>query len=170
MNITILQETGYEHALLALSLSHNAPLERMSDVAKKLGTKDGGHNKFLEMMQIWLDITAPRYWWQQFDTYRIGITKDSESTMHTIMKRPLSQADFQYEIYPDTLDHLNALIEAGDFDQLKNDLPEGFLQRRIVNTNYKTIRNIINQRQYHKLSEWTFFCHSMQNLTHYHIM
>lgn len=161
MKIHVLREAGYYEAMLGLSLSYNRPVAEMEDVALKLCNKDGGHNKFLESIVVWLDITAPRYWWQQFDTYRVGVTKQSESTMHTILKRPLTQDDFEGDIHPDTLAHLNLLIEGKEFDQVKRELPESFLQRRVVCTNYKALRHMINQRYNHKLSEWRWFCEEM---------
>jgi len=93
-HIEIVNESGYHAAMLGLSLSYNKSLCAMYDVAKKLYNKDGGHNKFLESIQIWLDIKMPRYWWQEFDTYRVGVTKQSESTVHTVFKRELTQEDF----------------------------------------------------------------------------
>ena len=161
MKIHVLREAGYYEALLGLSLSYNRPVEEMEDVALKLCNKDGGHNKFLESIVVWLDITAPRYWWQQFDTYRVGVTKQSESTMHTILKRPLTQDDFEGDISWDTLAHLNLLIEGKELDQVKRELPESFLQRRVVCTNYKALRHMINQRYNHKLIEWRWFCEEM---------
>ena len=88
MKVEVVNESGYTEALLGLSLSHNQPIENMADVALKLASKDGGHNKFLESIYIWLDITAPRFWWQEADTYRLS-TKQSESTMHTMTNRPM---------------------------------------------------------------------------------
>ena len=161
MKIEIMHEAGYEQALVGLSLSYKQPVENMPDVAHRIHAKEDGHNKFLESMMVWLDITAARYWWQQFDTYRVGITKQSESTMHTILKRPLTQDDFEDEIDPATLAHLNELIEKREFVQVKRELPESFLQRRVVCTNYKTLRRIIRQRGTHRLAEWQTFCETM---------
>ncbi len=158
MNITILSEAGYEESLVGLSLSYNQTSERMESISRKLYNKEGGHNKFLETIIVWLDITAARYWWQQFDTYRIGITKQSESTMHTILKKPLAQECFEGGIHPPTLERLNLLLEQKDFNQLKRELPESFMQRRILCTNYQTLRRMISQRRHHKLEEWHKFC------------
>lgn len=158
MKVQVLREAGYEEALLGLSLSYNQPIEKMPRVADRLYCHDDGHNKFLESIAVWLDIIAPRYWWQQFDTYRVGMTKQSESTMHTLMKKPLSQESFEHPIHPDTLERLNALIAARDFETVKVELPEGFLQRRVVCTNYKVLRHIVTQRLRHRLPEWTVFC------------
>lgn len=157
MKIKVLREAGYEEALLGLSLSYNQPIENMPRVASKLFNKEDGHNKFLESIVVWLDITAPRYWWQQYDTYRVGITKQSESTMHTILRRELIQSDFEDDIFPETLSFLNFLIRNDYFTRLKNELPEGFLQRRVVKMNYKNIRHIIRQRIEHKLPQWSTF-------------
>jgi hypothetical protein len=157
VEVKILREAGYEEAMLGLSLSRNKPVEDMPAVALKLSGKDGGHNKFLESICVWLDITMPRYWWQQFDTYRL-MTKQSGSTMYTILKRPLIQDDFVQPIQAGTLIKLNYLIERKAFRQIKVELPEGFLQRRIPRTDYKTLRNILQQRRTHKLEEWSFFC------------
>lgn len=128
------------------------------DLANRLANKDGGHNKFLEAMPICLIIRAPRYWWQEADTYRIGVTKSSQSTMHTILKQPLTQEDFAVPIPWDYLDKLNQLREVGDLLTLKALLPEGFMQLRVLGTNYKVLRHIYHQRKTHKLPEWKEFC------------
>ena len=141
---------------------------RLAGVATKLAPKDGGHNKFLESMVVWLDIDAPRYWWSEFDTYRVGTTKQSESTMHTITHRLLSQSDFEEPVFSDTLNQLNGLIRTYQalnnkeeknkvFREIKVNLPEGFLQRRIVCTNYKVLKNMVWQRKTHRLQEWHQF-------------
>jgi len=166
VRVDVILEAGYEQAMLGLSLSHKQPVAKMPSVARKLCNKDGGHNKFLESIVVWLDIIAPRNWWQQFDTYRIGVTKQSESTMHTLMSGLLSQSDFNREIHSAALYRLNTLIERRDFDQLKAELPESFLQRRIICTNYQTIRRIIRQRRRHKLAAWQVFCETMRGLEH----
>jgi hypothetical protein len=158
MIIKILREAGKEEAMLGLSLSYNATLESMDKVMDKLCHKDGGHNKFLESIVVWLDMTAPRYFWQQFDTYRVGTTKQSESTMHTILSRELTNDDFEYALSDVTLAGLNRLIRSRSFEVLKNELPEGFLQRRIVCTNYKVLRSILTQREKHKSNAWGVFC------------
>lgn len=158
MKVRILKEAGYEEAMLGLSLNKNQLLELMPQVAEKLATKDGGHNKYLESIQVWLDITAPRYWWSQFDTYRVGVTKQSESTMHTGLNRPLTGMDFEGGMDSSRLRELNFYIEQKNFDKFKQMLPESFLQRRIVNTNYKALRNIYKQRKNHRLNEWKEFC------------
>ncbi len=159
MKVVILKEEGYREALLGLSLSYKLKDWRVAEpVANKLYNKHGGHNKFLESIQVWLDITAPRYWWQEADTYRVGSTKQSESTMHTMMKNPLTQENFENPIPDEILNYLEDLRKEKKFRELKNVLPEGYLQRRIWNLNYMVIRNIVMQRRNHRLPEWRLFC------------
>lgn len=180
--IKILEEHGYESAMLGLSLSYNRPIYEMKKVADKIYA-NGSHGKFLESIQVWLDITMPRYFWSEFDTYRVGVTKQSESTMHTIFKKELTQNNFVQEIDRGLLYTLNKFIEEyhlfkelgegyeedldGVFMEIKNLLPEGFLQRRIVCTNYKTLRNIIAQRKNHRLVEWQEFVKYIQENARY---
>jgi len=132
-------------------------VERMAGVARKLLPKGGSHIKFLESVVVWLGITAPRYWWQQFDTYRVGMTKQSGSTMHTLMARPLTQEDFEEGIPSAVLNAVNVAIVAKDFRLAKVILPESFLQQRQLCTNYKELRHIVGQRHNHRLPEWQFF-------------
>ena len=161
MIVQILNECGYFPALLGLSLSYNQDVGKMPAVAEKLYNKGMGHNKFLESVVVWIDISAPRYWWCQMDTYRVGTTKQSESTMHTIMRHPFKTEDFEFGMEDGVLDILNYYREAKAFDKVKQILPESYIQRRIVCTNYMALRNMIAQRMTHKLPEWMFFCSSI---------
>lgn len=174
MKIEIIGEYGYKQAMKGLSLSYKTTVKRAMEIAPSLAKKDHGHNKFLEHIDIWLDITAPRYWWQEADTYRLS-TKQSESTMHTLLKRPLTQEDFERSILPETLMYINDLIytyketkSEKTFLLLKANLPEGFLQRRIWKLSYKNLREIILQRHNHRLPEWReMFCpYILQNVEH----
>lgn len=169
MKTTVLSESGYEESMLGISLSWASSVERAKQIAPNLAHKQGGHNKFLESIILWLDVVAPRYWWQEADTYRVGSTKQSASTMHTIMKDSLdSVEDFELPISDAVLDELNSLInlyknteipsmKTYSFRLLKNTLPEGFLQRRIWVINYKTLQNMYHQRINHKLPQWPEF-------------
>jgi len=163
MKLKKLNESGYEEALLGISLSYNSTLERAEEISGVLSCKEGGHNKFLESMVVWLDIVAPRYFWQQFDTYRVGITKQSESTMHTILKTRLTKKHFAGDVPYGTISELNFYIANGDLERVKQNLPEAFLQRRIVMVSYKTLRNIYHQRKEHRLTEWKDFCSWLEN-------
>lgn len=155
--IKLLSEAGYEAAMHGLSLSYNQPIEKMPVVAAKLIRKGGSHAKFLESMVVWFLIKAPRYWWQQFDTYRVGVTKQSASTMHTVMQGELTAKDFVPGVLPMVLHVLNSRIRDKDFDGVKKNLPEGFLQERVVCLNYKALAHMYQQRKDHRLSEWQSF-------------
>lgn len=168
MKVKVIKESGYIEAMQGLALSYNISLDRAVKVAIKLCNKDGGENKFLESIMVWFDITAPRFWWQEADTYRLS-TKQSQSTMHTLRKRELTQFDFEYNIYEDYLVILNRLLrsEFSTLAEIKNALPEGFLQRRIWCMSYKTLRNIILQRHNHKLPQWHYFINEVKSQIRY---
>lgn len=177
MKVNVLREAGMNEALLGLGLSYGVTsevsgsldpetviYERMKNVAMRTARKGGSHAKWLESVCVWLDIVAPRYWWQEFDTYRVGTTKQSESTMHTIKKRLLVQEDFEYRLPTEYLAFLNEALQSDreNIENIKNLLPEGFLQRRVVTTNYKVLAHIIGQRFDHKLFPWREFVHQMK--------
>jgi thymidylate synthase ThyX len=163
MQVTIIKESGFNESIIGISLSYNVNIERAMKASCNLYNKERGENKFLESIMVWLDVTAPRFWWAEADTYRIS-SKQSESTMHTISKHTLTQDDFEYNIDVSYLQCLNLSILAGvKIDHIKNALPEGFLQRRIWCMNYKTLRNIIHQRHNHRLPQWKYFCAEIMN-------
>ena len=169
---------GYNAALLGLGLSYGktsdlsyseflagartcpSPYNDMANVAEKLAHLGNGHNKFLRSIVTYLDITAPLYWWKQFDTYKVGTVTQSESTMHTLLKRPITRKSFeQGEKMPLLwIWYLERLRRKKDFTRLNLFLPNSWLQRRIVTLNYEVINNIISQRYHHKLPEWQYFC------------
>ncbi len=170
----LLEEAGYAHAIRGLAKNKKQKVEGMGSVAQRLAKMDGGHNKFLESMQVWLEINAPRYWWQEFDTYRVGVTKQSESTMHTLTDDDLDNgAVFEPGVNPVQIEYVRSLI--GDYHRevltkteklklflmIKANLPEGFMQCRVVNLNYKSLRNIYAQRRKHRLPHWQQFCDSL---------
>ena len=171
MKIKVLKEAGYEEAMLGLSLSFNREPADMPAVAKGLAKRGGGHGKFLESIAVWLDVTAPMDFWLQADTYRVGMTKQSESTMHTLTRTKLAQENFEAPIPLSYLNYLNSCIDGGaPIEFLKKMLPCGFLQRRVLCTNYKTLQHIINQRKGHKLPEWKTFIESLRPLEHYDLI
>lgn len=180
LEVRILETSTIYPALFGLGLSYGLTdfettqfgddlTQRLISVADRLAGKDGGHNKFLESINVSMLIRAPRYWWQEFDTYRVGVTKQSESTMHTITHRLLDYSDFAGGyIQKDVLDHLNELITMYReetnltywqtcFNKIKLHLPEGFLQTRCVTLNLKVLRNMWFQRRNHRLHEWSMF-------------
>lgn len=179
MEVKIRHEAGYEQAIEGIGYSFSVKdFDRLETVADKLAHKDGGHNKFLESLTVWIEITAARYWWQEFDTYRVGMTKQSESTIHTIARKKLTQEDFEHEIFEPMLDYMNHLINQYNgeeyrikknmiFNSIKSNLPEGYLQKRMVCTNYKTLKNMVNQRYNHRLMEWRFFIQALKDQLNY---
>ena len=164
MIVLVIEEAGYKEALLGIRLSYNSKTENLHPRSILLASQDSGHNKFLESIVMWLDITAPRFWWQQFDTYRAGVTKQSQSTMHTLYNHTFIQDNFETYIPAALLDILN---KYKDQPELKGMLPESFLQRRIVCTNYKVIRHIIKQRFTHKLKQWQHFIYAIHSQCSY---
>lgn len=162
MKINILKECGYEESVIGFSLSYNTTIERTKELLPKYAWGIPGENKFLESIYLWLDVTAPIFWWSEADTYRLS-TKQSSSTMHTLAKTELSANNFEYAPDIQVLELLNSirpkvLDKTVGIEILKNHLPTGFLQRRIWVMNYKCLQNIINQRKNHRLPQWHYFC------------
>ena len=149
-----------------------------AELSQKLTKAGAEHCKHLRFITVWCDITAPRFWWQEMDTYR-HVEKISESTMHTLMKKHISEQDFEKDNVPATLiEKINTYIklyqETNDTEEkrdyliaCKNILPEGFLQKRTVCTNYQTLLNMWNQRRHHKLPSWQYFCNWILNLPYF---
>ena len=147
--------------------------------------RDAGidHRKFMRMIIVYLDITAPLYWWKEFDTYKIDTVANSCSTMHKIADREFMLKDFshehlfteedlRYEAEPNSLKLLKTIINAlnvyrlayleeGDKSiwwQMIQLLPSSYNQRRTVMLNYEVLANIYKSRKNHKLDEWHTFC------------
>lgn len=174
MQVKVLEEHGYESACRGMAYSYKDRAldsdewwegQRVKAYKRSvlLAPKDGGHNKFLETIQVWIDIEACRAWWSEFDTYRVGTTKQSESTMHTLSKRAPIREDFEKGTPELVMVAFANVWEVakGDVNVLKLALPEGFLQRRIVCTNYKVLRNILAQREGHRLKWWKVFSEAL---------
>lgn len=185
MKIALVRYEGFEPAMIGAMLSYGKtsfddidllPVlrdeikGRISDLAQKLVAAGAGHDKFLEQIQYWFGIRAPLYWWKQFDTYRIGISKSSESTMHKSWKNGLTQEMFSVPVFGHTIEKLNETIKEYNSSDVSTErkkelekiivgnLPDGYLQTRMVNVNAKTLRNMYLQRRNHKLAEWRDFC------------
>ena len=142
----------------------------------KAGSPD---RKFLRMIHVQADVTAPLYWWKEYDTYKVGTVANSCSTMHTIHKRDLTLDDFSYEhLIPVALDCLNETIKTintarqfvvemklkEDWWQMIQLLPSSFNQMRTIDLNYETLFSIYHQRKGHKLDEWREFCKWIETL------
>lgn len=167
MEVKILREAGYDESALGFSLSYKSTQKRAKELFPTKAFVQQGENKFLESIYLWLDVKATREWWIQADTYRIS-TKQSESTMHTLIKRPLREDDFEYSEYNRehmrmTINYINSirldntLSNIEKTRKIKEVLPESFLQRRIWVINYRTLQNIIIQREHHALQAWREF-------------
>lgn len=150
------------------------------DLSERLSAAGDEHAKHLRMIMVWCDITAPREWFIQLDTYRIGVEKISCSTMHTLMRRHLTDSDFECDCIPETyMDRLLWDINASmDLWKHTDDpeekqkiwrgiiemLPQSFLQKRTYMFSYAALRNIYKQRKGHKLKEWEQFREWCRNL------
>lgn len=152
------------------------------------------HRKFMRMITVYLDITAPLYWWKEFDTYKVGTVANSCSTMHKIAEKEFTLENFSCEhllsywgeekvnptiIYPCTpMQHLNQTIaclnvcrkkylETKDkkyWWQMIQLLPSSYNQKRTVMLNYEVLANIYKSRRHHKLDEWHTFCDWIEGL------
>jgi hypothetical protein len=129
------------------------------DVALLSGliAKGDSHAKVMRFVDVYMTVTAPRYFYQEFDTYRQGVEKMSRSTVHKILAEELVQEDFEGGTPVYFLNHLNGLIKEKDLLRVKKDLPENFLQERFVKANYQALRHIYHDRKNHKLPEWHTF-------------
>ena len=185
MNIELIGAYGGDAALLGLGFSYgltttyetwnDVPEEtklRLYKIAEKLCSRDGGENKFLRQMMYFWSVEAPRYWWQEASTYKVATVEQSSSTMHTIMHGELVQENFETPIPIDHLNHLNRLItkyketkSEETFLLLKNDLPEGFLQRRVWSLSLANMKNIYHQRKHHRLPQWHLVCQAFVDAT-----
>ena len=149
------------------------------DLAKRLIKAGSPDRKFLRMIHVQADVTAPLYWWKEYDTYKVGTVANSCSTMHTIHKRDLTLDDFSYEhLIPVALDCLNETIKTintarqfvvdmklkEDWWQMIQLLPSSFNQMRTIDLNYETLLSIYRQRKSHKLDEWRDFCKWIETL------
>lgn len=144
------------------------------ELSKRLANAGAEHCKHLRMCIVWAEITAPLYWWKEFDTYRMGVEKVSCSTMHTIHKKEFERADFSIDhldmynsnVLDSVIRNLNsarkAYLDSGKTDkncwwQLIQLLPSSYNQKRTVMMSYAALRQICRQRKGHKLDEWGAF-------------
>lgn len=145
---------------------------------KSLAAAGPDHGKFLRMITVTADITAPLYWYKEYDTYKVGTVANSCSTMHKIHAKEFTLDDFSCEhLYAPlqdlrpTIDLLNVYRERYLETKDKNDwwqmiqlLPSSYNQRRTVQLNYAVLKNIYHARRNHKLDEWNLFCGWIERL------
>jgi hypothetical protein len=158
-------DLGYNDLHLTVSLAKGGPV----------------HAKYRRMITVYCDITAPLYWWKEFDTYKVGTVANSCSTMHRIHATPLTRNNFAHEhlnafnlnILDTIIHNLNyarqQFIDSGKTDkeawwQMIQMLPSSYLQRRTVMMNYEVLANIYLWRKQHKLDEWREFCDWIEQL------
>ena len=150
------------------------------DLARRLAHAGSDHRKFLRMIFVSVDITAPLYWWKEFDTYKVGTVANSCSTMHKIHAKPIEREDFSCDRLDEggleALDALIAYLEAErqKFCDNKEDrqswhniiqlLPSSYNQMRTVTLNYENLINIYYARKSHKLAEWHTLCDWIKSL------
>lgn len=148
------------------------------DLMKRLAKAGTDHRKFMRMIAVYTDITAPLYWWKEYDTYKVGTVANSCSTMHKIAEKEFTENDFSFEnVVSDvaTIDFfLGRLNYARDrYLETKDKkywysmiqlLPNSYNQRRTVMLNYEVLANIYKSRKEHKLDEWRVFCDWIQTL------
>lgn len=159
---------------------------------EKLAEAGTDHRKYLRMIPVHMDITAPLYWWKEYDTYKVGTVANSCSTMHKIHSKALALSDFSYdqlipasiarlmntindindyrEIYLNWDNEPEAVKKEFDFEketvwyQMIQLLPSSYNQRRTVFLNYEVLRNMYKSRKNHKLHEWRDFCRKIEQL------
>lgn len=155
------------------------------DLMQRLYKAGTEHRKFMRFINVSFDVTAPMYWWLEFDTYKIGTSKNSTSKMHKIHVKPFSFDDFEhdaidavgglvlktFERYVTQLEDLRlAFNESNDktlWRALIQMLPESYRMTATISTNYETIDNMVRQRAGHKLTEWHTFVDTMLGLPYF---
>ena len=150
-----------------------------ANLMRRLRNAGTDHRKFMRMLTVYVDITAPLYWWKEFDTYKVGTVANSCSTMHTIHKKNFTLDDFSHEhLEPEMIIVLNGTIFAlntarelyisgkdkMDWWQLIQLLPSSYNQKRTVMLNYEVLANMFAARYNHKLDEWHTLCEWMRTL------
>lgn len=163
------------------------------DLMKRLRNAGTDHRKYLRMITVYCDITAPLYWWKEFDTYKVGTVANSCSTMHKIQAKKFEREDFSVEHLSNTLDDPIAGVDMGDrhfmvmmdnvisclnvardrYNETKDKkywwqmiqlLPSSYNQKRTVMINYEVLANIYKSRKNHRLDEWHTFCDWIETL------
>ena len=156
--------------------------EKDLDLMKRLVKAGPDHRKFLRMIHATMDITAPLYWWKEFDTYKVGTVANSCSTMHKIHAKEFTIDDFSHEhLYPNHISALKEWIwmmnsareeyletkEKDDWWQMIQLLPSSYNQKRTVSMNYEVLLHIYLSRFGHKLDEWNIFCQWIEDLPYF---
>lgn len=154
--------------------------ENDHSLMQRLASAGTDHRKFMRMMPVYVRITAPLYWWKEFDTYKVGTVANSCSTMHKIAENEFTLDDFSCEhlsvvsldYLKSNIEHLNFIRDVHNDDksnkgawwQMIQLLPSSYNQTRNVMMNYEVLANIYKSRKSHKLDEWREFCKWIEEL------
>lgn len=190
LTIELLETAGFKSAFRAM----REPMRGRNDfrtyteeqdvqLAERLIASGDDHAKHMRLALAWFEIKAPRYFWSEFDTYRIGVEKVSRSTMHRLMQNGLKCSEDcvpwsdgltpkTYQAAEDEINDLARLWKDEKSAKKRNEylrkaksvLPEGYLQTRVVCISYQTLRRIYLQRRNHRLKEWQTFCNFVETL------
>ncbi len=148
-------------------------------LASRLAAAGSDHRKFLRQIIVSMDITAPLYWWKEFDTYKVGTVANSTSTMHKIQAKEFSREDFSCDrLDMPALAVLDSVIEYLESERVRfvetkekqawhnmiQLLPSSYNQLRTVSMNYEVLINIYYARRHHKLAEWHTLCDAIEKL------
>ena len=146
---------------------------------KSLAKAGTDHRKFMRMIVVYVDVTAPMYWWKEFDTYKVGTVRNSCSTMHKIHYKEFTLDDFSCEhLSDDTIDLFEENVRRLNYFRtlyletkekmywwhMIQVLPSSFNQKSTLMLNYEVLANIYHSRKNHKLDEWVQFCEWIENL------
>ena len=149
------------------------------DLAMRLAKAGSDHRKYLRMIFVSVDVTAPLYWWKEYDTYKVATVANSTSTMHKIHSKPFSMDDFSCDHMTDGTKKFMETVVAelenirlrfketrskDDWYDMIQLLPSSYNQMRTCTFNYETLINIYRARKNHKLSEWHTFCDWIETL------
>lgn len=182
----------YKNGLRYMSNDHHYTANYIGpndmNLAQRLIAGGTEHRKFLRQIMVSVDITAPLYWWKEFDTYKVGTTANSTSTMHKLASTPITLDCFEIDDFDDdfeisehyhfsdfvsielisTLENLrqkyNETKDKRYWKELIRWLPNGWLQTRTITMNYENLRSMYHQREHHKLTEWHSFCDWVKTL------
>ena len=149
------------------------------DLAMRLAKAGSDHRKYLRMVFVSVDVTAPLYWWKEYDTYKVATVANSTSTMHKIHSKPFSMDDFSWDHMTDGTKKFMETVVAelenirlrfketkskDDWYDMIQLLPSSYNQMRTCTFNYETLINIYRARKNHKLAEWHTFCDWIETL------
>lgn len=149
------------------------------DLAMRLAKAGSDHRKYLRMVFVSVDVTAPLYWWKEYDTYKVATVANSTSTMHKIHSKPFSMDDFSCDHMTDGTKKFMETVVAelenirlrfketkskDDWYDMIQLLPSSYNQMRTCTFNYETLINIYRARKNHKLAEWHTFCNWIETL------